>query len=42
MVFVPSRSGISHAPEEWSSVEDIARGADVMAAALLALDQRDL
>jgi hydantoinase/carbamoylase family amidase len=34
MVLVPSRDGISHAPDEWSSVEDIARGVDVMAAAL--------
>jgi hydantoinase/carbamoylase family amidase len=37
MILVPSRDGISHAPDEWSSVEDIARGADVMAAALLGL-----
>jgi len=41
MVFVPSRGGISHAPEEWSSVEDIARGAGVMAAALKALDEEE-
>jgi allantoate deiminase len=40
MVFVPSRGGISHAPEEWSSVEDIARGADVIVSALLALDRK--
>jgi len=39
MVFVPSRRGRSHAPEEWSSVEDIARGAEVIAAALKALDE---
>lgn len=38
LLFVPSRGGLSHAPEEWSSVEDIARGADVMAEALRALD----
>jgi len=37
MALVPSRGGVSHQPDEWSSVEDIARGADVMAAALLAL-----
>ncbi len=34
MVFVPSRAGISHSPEEWSDVEDIARAAEVIAAAL--------
>lgn len=43
MVFVPSRHGKSHTPEEWSSVEDIARGAEVIARALKALDlQEDL
>lgn len=31
---------MSHAPEEWSSVEDIARGAEVMAEALLTLDDQ--
>ncbi len=40
MVFVPSRQGISHSPEEWSSAEDIARGAEVMTAALKALDEQ--
>jgi allantoate deiminase len=40
MVFIPSREGVSHAPAEWSSVEDAARGADVMASAFLALDER--
>jgi allantoate deiminase len=41
MVFVPSRQGVSHAPDEWSSVEDIARGVEVMAAALRALDDQE-
>jgi allantoate deiminase len=41
MIFVPSRQGVSHAPEEWSSVEDISRGAEVMAAALRALDKQE-
>lgn len=41
MIFVPSRQGVSHAPEEWSSVEDIARGAEVMATALRALDEQE-
>lgn len=42
MVFVPSRGGVSHSPEEWSSVEDVARGVNVMVAALLALDRQPL
>ena len=41
MIFVPSRQGVSHAPEEWSSVEDIARGVEVMTAALRALDDQE-
>lgn len=39
MIFVPSWEGISHSPDEWSNVEDIARAADVMATALRSLDQ---
>jgi allantoate deiminase len=38
LVFVPSRGGISHSPEEWSDVEHIARGAQVFVTALEALD----
>ncbi len=38
MVFVPSRDGISHSPREWSDVEDIARAAGILAAALVELD----
>jgi allantoate deiminase len=41
LLFVPSREGLSHTPEEWSRVEDIACGAEVMAAALLALDEEE-
>jgi allantoate deiminase len=41
MIFVPSRQGVSHAPEEWSSVEDIAHGAEIMASALRALDKQE-
>ena len=41
MIFVPSRGGVSHAPEEWSSAEDVARGAEVMAAAMTALDEKE-
>lgn len=39
MVFVPSRGGISHAPEEWTSWEDCAAGADVLRRTILAIDR---
>lgn len=42
MIFVPSRGGISHAPEEWTDTEAIARAADVLALTLSTLDQRPL
>lgn len=38
MIFVPSRAGLSHVPEEWSSSTDIARGANVLVAAIDRLD----
>ncbi len=37
MIFVPSRNGISHDPAEYTSIEQIAHGVDVLAAALLKL-----
>jgi hydantoinase/carbamoylase family amidase len=40
MIFVPSRDGISHSPDEWTSTEQIAIGTRVLAAALLNLDKR--
>lgn len=40
MIFVPSRNGISHAPEEYSSPEAIAKGANVLLHTLLELDRR--
>jgi hydantoinase/carbamoylase family amidase len=39
MVFIPSREGISHSPEEWSDAEDIAKAATVMIMALQSLDR---
>lgn len=39
LLFVLSREGLSHTPEEWSRVDDIACGTEVMAAALVALDE---
>lgn len=41
LVFVPSRGGISHAPDEWTDWADIIRGAEVMLAALVELVARD-
>lgn len=37
MIFIPCREGISHNPAEEASLEDIARGAEVLLAALLEL-----
>lgn len=37
MIFVPSRGGISHSPKEWTSCEDIAKGARVLKDVILAL-----
>lgn len=38
LLFVPSRDGRSHVPEEWTSAEDIAVGVRVLCDTLLALD----
>ena len=40
MIFVPSRDGISHAPQESTSSEDCANGAEVLYRSILLLDQR--
>ena len=37
MIFVPSRGGISHAPEEYTSPEDLATGTDVLLNTVLEL-----
>jgi hydantoinase/carbamoylase family amidase len=37
MLFVPSRAGVSHCPEEWSSPDDLVLGARVLAEALVDL-----
>lgn len=39
MIFVPSRDGISHSPKEFTSAEDMAKGANVLLQALLLLDE---
>ncbi|MGI6253741.1 MAG: M20 family metallo-hydrolase [Aminivibrio sp.] len=39
MIFVPSVKGISHSKDEFTSPEDCARGADILARAILKVDQ---
>jgi N-carbamoyl-L-amino-acid hydrolase len=41
MVFIPSRGGRSHCPEEWSEIEAIARGTQVIGQTLLAFDTQE-
>ena len=38
MIFVPSRNGISHSPDEYSAPADITRGTNVLLGSVLALD----
>jgi beta-ureidopropionase / N-carbamoyl-L-amino-acid hydrolase len=40
MIFIPSIGGISHSPKEFSTPEDIARGASVLMGAVLLADKR--
>jgi N-carbamoyl-L-amino-acid hydrolase len=39
MIFIPSKDGISHAPSEYSSPEDISNGANVLLETILSLDK---
>lgn len=41
MIFIPSKNGKSHCPEEWSSTEDIAVGVQALVATLQRLDAGD-
>lgn len=41
MLFVPSRSGLSHSPDEWTESSDISKGAAVLARALEDLANRE-
>lgn len=41
MIFIPSKGGISHSPEEYSSFEQIANGTNVLLNTILALDMMD-
>jgi allantoate deiminase len=38
MIFVPSHEGLSHCPEEWTSIEDITAGTRVLAESVLEID----
>ncbi|MFT4767860.1 MAG: N-carbamoyl-L-amino-acid hydrolase [Glaciecola sp.] len=40
MIFVPSKDGVSHSPFEYTSPEDMARGASVLLQAILATDDQ--
>jgi N-carbamoyl-L-amino-acid hydrolase len=40
MIFVPSTGGVSHCPEEYTPVEQILRGTEVLLRTLLLLDER--
>ncbi|PWU20634.1 MAG: Zn-dependent hydrolase [Bdellovibrio sp.] len=40
MIFIPSRNGVSHSPEEFSSPEEVADGAQVLFDAVELVDQR--
>ncbi|MFF2483200.1 Zn-dependent hydrolase [Paenibacillus sp. NPDC058071] len=42
MIFVPSKGGRSHCPEEWTDYEEVAAGTEALAAALLRFDAQDL
>lgn len=39
LMFIPSRDGVSHSPEEWSDWADIEKGANLMLAALIRLSE---
>lgn len=41
MIFVPSRGGLSHCPEEHTEAADLLRGVRVLARGLIALAQRE-
>jgi len=41
MIFIPSRDGMSHCPEEWSEFEHICMGAELLARAIMLLDREE-
>lgn len=42
MIFVPSKGGISHAPEEFTSAQDMANGATILVMSILKIDSEGL
>ncbi|MBL7848234.1 MAG: Zn-dependent hydrolase [Cyclobacteriaceae bacterium] len=42
MIFVPSKNGVSHAPDEYTSPQDMANGASVLLQTILKLDKQTL
>jgi N-carbamoyl-L-amino-acid hydrolase len=42
MIFVPSRDGRSHCPEEWTEFEDVALGTEVLAQLICEIDKEGL
>lgn len=42
MIFVPSRGGRSHCPEEWTELEHIVTGVQVLGATVLGMDRRQM
>lgn len=40
LLFVPSKEGLSHVPQEWTSATDLAAGVEVLGASLMALDRQ--
>jgi len=41
MIFIPSRDGMSHCPEEWSEFEHICMGAELLARTITLLDREE-
>jgi N-carbamoyl-L-amino-acid hydrolase len=41
MIFIPSRDGISHSPDEFSSMNDIKNGTQVLLETILVIDKTD-
>lgn len=42
MIFIPSKAGKSHCPEEWTDFADVATGVTALTQTLIALDQTEL
>ena len=40
MIYVPSKEGISHCPEEWTDYESIKKGADVLLHLVMQLSKK--